>query len=127
VFLYGGVVGIAFHPDYQSNGLFYVDYNRAENNGTTGYENYIQEYHMNADGTASLTSRGTILKYPTLNNINFHTVDWIGFDPTANGDERNYLYVTTGDGGPTTVPPTSGKDVAAAPPASVYGAEYGLA
>ena len=96
----GGVVGIAFHPDYQTNGLFYVDYNRAENNGTTGYDNYIQEYHMNADGTASLTSRGTILKYPTLNNINYHTVDWIGFDPTANGDARNYLYVTTGDGGP---------------------------
>ena len=96
----GGVVGIAFHPNYQTNGLFYVDYNRAENNGTTGYNNYLQEYHMNPDGTAALTSRGTILKYPTLNNINFHTVDWIGFDPTANGDARNYLYVTTGDGGP---------------------------
>src|SRR6185369_7977307 len=23
----GGVVGIAFHPDYQTNGLLYVDYN----------------------------------------------------------------------------------------------------
>ena len=93
----GGLVGMAFHPDFQTNGLFYIDYNRAES-GT--FYNYIQEYHMNPDGTASLTSRGTILKYPTLNSINYHTVDWIGFDPTAAGAARNYLYVTTGDGGP---------------------------
>jgi glucose/arabinose dehydrogenase len=93
----GGLVGMAFHPDFQTNGLFYIDYNRSEG-GT--YNNYIQEYHMNPDGTASLTSRGTILKYPTLNSINYHTVDWIGFDPTATGAARNYLYVTTGDGGP---------------------------
>ncbi len=96
----GGVVGIAFSPDFQSNGLFYVAYNRSENNGTTNYEDYIQEYHMSSAGTASLTAHGTILKFPTLNNINYHTVDWIGFDPTATGDARNYLYVTTGDGGP---------------------------
>src|SRR5204863_2142631 len=89
----------------QSNGLFYVDYNRAETvNSVTNYYNYIQEYHMNADGTAMLTTRGTngtVLKYQTLNNsTNYHTVDWIGFDPTATGDVRNYLHVTTGDGGP---------------------------
>jgi len=96
----GGVVGLAFHPDFQTNGLFYVAYNRSESNGTTNSNNYVQEYHMNAGGTASLTSRGTILKYPTLNNVNFHTVDQIGFDPTATGDAKNYLYVTTGDGGP---------------------------
>jgi glucose/arabinose dehydrogenase len=95
----GGIAGMAFHPDFQTNGLFYIDYNRSENNGTTNSDNYIQEYHMDmAAGTASLTSRGTILKYPTLNNVNYHTVDWIGFDPTAIGDARNYLYVTTGDG-----------------------------
>jgi glucose/arabinose dehydrogenase len=98
-----GIVGIAFHPDFQSNGLLYVDYNRTEVEGSvTNYYNYVQEYHMNPDGTASLTSRGTngtVLKYPTLNTgTNFHTVDWIGFDPTATGDARNYLYVTTGDG-----------------------------
>jgi hypothetical protein len=102
-----GIVGIAFHPDFQSNGLLYVDYNRTEVEGSppvSNYYNYVQEYHMNADGTASLTSRGTngtVLKYPTLNTgTNYHTVDWIGFDPTAvPGDPaRNYLYVTTGDG-----------------------------
>jgi hypothetical protein len=105
----GGIVGIAFHPDFQSNGLLYVDFNRAEVEGMapnqiTNYYNYVQEYHMNPDGTASLTSRGTngtVLKYPTLNtSTNYHTVDWIGFDRTATGDARNYLYVTTGDGGP---------------------------
>jgi hypothetical protein len=102
----GGGGGIAFHPDFQSNGLLYVDYNRAEVEGTPpnqfiNYYNYLQEYHINPDGTASLTSRGTILKYPTLYiPDNYHTVDWIGFDPTATGAARNYLYVTTGDGGP---------------------------
>ncbi|HEY4233499.1 MAG TPA: PQQ-dependent sugar dehydrogenase, partial [Lacipirellulaceae bacterium] len=98
----GGIVGMAFHPDFQSNGLFYISYNKSES-GT--FFNYLEEYHMNPDGTASPTTTrgggtGIIYRYPTLNASNFHTIDWIGFDPTATGDARDYLYVTTGDGGP---------------------------
>ena len=98
----GGIVGMAFHPDFQSNGLFYISYNKSES-GT--FFNYLEEYHMNPDGTASPTATrgggtGVIYRYSTLNASNFHTIDWIGFDPTATGDARNYLYVTTGDGGP---------------------------
>jgi hypothetical protein len=97
----GGVVGLTFNPDFQSNGLFYISYNKSES-GT--FFNYLEEYHMNPDGTAAPTTTrngtGVIYRYPTLNASNFHTIDWIGFDPTATGDARNYLYVTTGDGGP---------------------------
>jgi GH35 family endo-1,4-beta-xylanase len=108
----GGVVGIAFHPDFQTNGLFYVDYNAADSSVSTGYSSYIQEYHINANGTATLTPRGTILSYPTLDGSkNYHTVDWIGFDPTATGPARNYLYVTTGDGGPNITDTSGGKPI----------------
>jgi glucose/arabinose dehydrogenase len=98
----GGVVGLAFHPDFQTNGLFYISYNKSES-GT--FFNYLEEYHMNGDGTASPTTNrgsgnGVIYRYPMLDPVNYHTIDWIGFDPTATGDARNYLYVTTGDGGP---------------------------
>jgi glucose/arabinose dehydrogenase len=97
----GGVVGLTFNPNFASNGLFYVAYNKSDGNT---FNNYLVEYHMNSDGTAAPSSRanntGLIYKYAQLNPINYHSIDWIGFDPTATGDAQNYLYVTTGDGGP---------------------------
>jgi hypothetical protein len=53
-------------------------------------------------GTPAL--QRTILQYPG-NLGSFHTIDWIGFKPNATGAERNYLYVTTGDGGPVSSNP----------------------
>ena len=44
----------------------------------------------------------TVLNQPILtydNSVgNNHTIDWAGFDPTATGDARKYLYISTGDG-----------------------------
>jgi glucose/sorbosone dehydrogenase len=57
---------------------------------------------LNANGTFKtpgqvLATVRTILRYSNLLQNN-HTVDWIGFDPNAAGAERNYLYISTGDG-----------------------------
>ena len=43
------------------------------------------------------TFQRTLLQYD--NPRTQHTIDWTGFKPGAAGAERNYLYVTTGDGG----------------------------
>ena len=83
----GGVLSMAFSPDFQTNGLFYVAglYNRT---------NRLDQYKV-VNGSAVFQK--TILQYDNL--ATQHTIDWLGFAPNATGAARNYLYVTTGDGG----------------------------
>ncbi|MCA9257553.1 MAG: PQQ-dependent sugar dehydrogenase [Planctomycetales bacterium] len=81
----GGVLTMAFHPNYQENGLFYVVTNADRVNG-------LDEYRV-VDGSPTFQRR--LLQYDNLAN-NFHTLNWIGFRPQGNANE---LFVTAGDGG----------------------------
>jgi hypothetical protein len=81
----GGVLSMTFHPQFQSNGLFYVVSN---DNGTNG----LDEYKVVSD-TPQLQRR--LLQYQNLNNV-FHTMNQAHFRPNGNNNE---LFVTTGDGG----------------------------
>jgi glucose/arabinose dehydrogenase len=82
-----GLLGLAFHPNYATNGLFYVDYTRKSDGDTV-----IAEFkRSNSDpNKANPTSRRVVLTFnqPFPN----HNGGWIGF-------EGNYLYIATGDGG----------------------------
>lgn len=80
----GGLLAMAFHPDFQSNGLFYT-------NHVDGLVNRLSEYQV-VGGTPQFSR--TLLEYSS-NNAN-HTIDWLGFRP---GGGSNELFVTTGDGG----------------------------
>jgi len=88
----GGLLGMTFHPDFQTNGLVYVT-------SLVGAQSKVEEYQVAGGGQTggTPTLRRTILEYP--NPRTQHTIDWIGFKPGAIGAERNVLYVTTGDGG----------------------------
>lgn len=84
----GGLLGLAFHPDYQNNGKFCV-------NVTIGnpFSTHIREYTVSTNpGIADPASSRTILNFvqPQSN----HNGGWLGFSP-LNG----YLYIATGDGG----------------------------
>jgi hypothetical protein len=81
----GGLLGLTFNPDYQTNGLFYTTSN---NNGT----NALDEYKV-VSGTPVLQRR--LLQYQNLNNV-FHTINQVHFRPNGNNNE---LFVTMGDGG----------------------------
>lgn len=83
----GGVFVAAFHPDYATNGRFYVT-------SMVGSTNHLDEYRV-VGGTP--TFQRTLLQYD--NPRTQHTITWTGFKPGATGPERNYLYVNTGDGG----------------------------
>jgi hypothetical protein len=55
------------------------------------------------DGSGHAIPSQLILQYNNINTQQNHTVDWVGFDPLAaslpvGSPERNYLYITTGDG-----------------------------
>jgi hypothetical protein len=81
----GGLLSATFHPEFQSNGLFYVVSNNNRING-------LDEYRV-VGGVPQLQRR--LLEYPNLNNV-FHTMNQALFRPNGNNNE---LFVTTGDGG----------------------------
>ena len=85
----GGLLSLAFHPDYATNGLFYTT-------SLVGNVDRLEEYKTPAGGGTPTLQR-TLLTY--TNPATQHTIDWVGFKPGASGAERNYLYVTAGDGG----------------------------
>ena len=83
----GGVVSMAFHPQFQSNGLFYVAV-------VDLLTNYVLEYQANPnDLNQTPTYNRTLLTYENV--LAIHTIDWLGFRPGT-----NELFVTAGDGGP---------------------------
>lgn len=94
----GGLLGLAFHPDYASNGKFYVNVT-LPNGGAEflgdgyGFSNHILEYQVDpGDPNASTGVPREILSYvqPQGN----HNGGWIGFSPMD-----GYLYIASGDGG----------------------------
>lgn len=88
----GGLLGMAFHPGYQTNGKFYVNVT-IDNGGTTPFSTHVREYTVSEDpNVANAASARPILSFaqPQSN----HNGGWIGFSPT-----NPYLYIATGDGG----------------------------
>lgn len=79
----GGIITIAFHPDYQNNGLFYA----------VIIENATSQV-IEFDANNGFSAR-TMLTYNHPQNV-FHTANWVAFAPGADGAE---LYVLCGDGG----------------------------
>lgn len=63
----------------------------------------MEEYTLGASGLAAFSR--TILQYG--NTRPYHTTDWLGFDPTATGAARNYLWISGGDSGPQIMSGTS--------------------
>jgi glucose/arabinose dehydrogenase len=88
-----GLLGIAFHPGYATNGYFYVNYS-AVGGGAAGH-NEIARFTANAPfatgNTANPNTKKLLLTYnqPESN----HNGGWIGFGLDG------YLYIATGDGG----------------------------
>lgn len=81
-----GLLGLAFHPNYASNGYFYINY--TDSGGTTRIVRYTVSADPNVADAASATAVLSISQ-PFAN----HNGGWMGFGPDG------YLYISTGDGG----------------------------
>ncbi len=96
-----GLLGFAFHPDYATNGYFYVYVSTPRDVGETGFDHWseLRRYKVNAGNPdlADLASKTIVMRFQQPQGN--HNAGWIGFDPTATGAEANYLYIATGDGG----------------------------
>ncbi|OGC76097.1 MAG: hypothetical protein A2Z27_04405 [candidate division Zixibacteria bacterium RBG_16_50_21] len=92
-----GLLGLAFHPDYGSNGYLYVNYTNTSGNTV------IARYQVSANPDSADTA-GVILLTITQPFAN-HNGGWIGFGPND-----GYLYIATGDGGSAGDPQNNGQN-----------------
>jgi len=84
-----GLLGLVFHPDYQNNGIFYINHTV----GTSSLaDTVVARYRVSANpNVADAASRQQILRIPYT--IKQHRSGWMDFD------DNGLLYIPTGDGG----------------------------
>jgi len=83
-----GLLGLAFHPSYETNGFFYVYYTRQSDGAIQ-----IARYHVSANpNVADAASALVLITIPHPSQANHNGGDLI-FGPDG------YLYAGTGDGG----------------------------
>ncbi|MGE3241326.1 MAG: sorbosone dehydrogenase family protein [Pirellulales bacterium] len=104
----GGLIGMAFHPNYFKQGetgfgKFYV-YVTVDNGGTpidgvnSAFTSRIREYSVTADpNVADPATKNEVLSW--LHPLDNHNGGWIGFNPEVNPGDPQYLYINSGDGG----------------------------
>lgn len=92
----GGILGMAFHPDYATNGKFYVNVTANDSIASTPFSVYLREYTVSANPNVANTSFNPVLNFakPADPNQSNHNGGWIGFSPND-----GYLYMMVGDGG----------------------------
>ncbi|MBL9031237.1 MAG: PQQ-dependent sugar dehydrogenase [Phycisphaerae bacterium] len=96
-----GLLGLAFDPNYATNGRFFVNYTNSA--GTTVIARYTATGGNPASNTADPASATTILTQaqPFAN----HNGGWMGFGPND-----GYLYISFGDGGSANDPQNNGQN-----------------
>ncbi|MEX2016226.1 MAG: PQQ-dependent sugar dehydrogenase, partial [Candidatus Hydrogenedentales bacterium] len=101
----GGLLSIAFHPDYTNNGFFYVSYTTNET-GNVG-DSIVSRFEVSGNpDVADPNSEDELIEVdqPFSN----HNGGMIAFRP---GDPNNYLYFSLGDGGSANDPNGNGQNI----------------
>jgi len=93
-----GLLGLAFHPNYATNGYFYVNYTNTAGNTV------IARYSVNTNNPNIAQTTGTILLTITQPFSN-HNGGTIKFGPDG------YLYIGMGDGGSGGDPQGNGQNI----------------
>ncbi len=89
----GGLLSMAFHPDYATNGQFFVYY--TTNLPSTGFTSRVSRFTVSADPNVANPASETVfleVDRPATN----HNGGTLAFKP---GDPENYLYFALGDSG----------------------------
>jgi len=87
-----GLLGLAFHPDFENNNLFYVYYTADSPANNANFRIVVEQFTANGN-SADASSGQVILQFDKNQFNNNHNGGKIGFGPDG------YLYVSVGDGG----------------------------
>ncbi len=83
-----GLLGLAFHPDYDSTGLFYVNYTDRSTGDTV-----VAQFSVSA-ADPNIADPGSFVQIVEISQpFSNHNGGWIDFGPDG------YLYIAAGDGG----------------------------
>ncbi len=86
-----GLLGFAFHPDFEQNGKFYVNYTKS---GSNSGDTIVEEYQVSATNPdVADANSGVVMLGPVNQTASNHNGGHIEFGPDG------YLYVGLGDGG----------------------------
>ena len=94
-----GLLGVAFHPRYQENGLFFVFYNDLEG------DIVVARYSVSSDPNRAAPGSGAIILEIEHKQFTNHNGGQLQFGPDG------YLYIGTGDGGGGGDPLNSGQSL----------------
>ena len=83
-----GLLGLAFHPDYRNNGLFYVNYTRSIDGATV-----VVRYSRSAGNPDVANPLSAMILLTIAQPFANHNGGALRFGPDG------YLYIATGDGG----------------------------
>jgi uncharacterized repeat protein (TIGR03806 family) len=98
-----GLLGLAFHPDFATNGQLYVSY--TPRSGPGGFASRISRF-TSTDGGASFPPESEEVLFEVSQPYSNHNGGHITFGPDG------YLYIGLGDGGSAGDPLGSGQDTA---------------
>lgn len=88
-----GLLGLTFHPNYATNGYFYVHYNNNTSTGSTGKQTSISRFNVEPFNP-NVADPSSELVYLTIDQPYWnHNGGCIEFGPDG------YLYIGMGDGG----------------------------
>ena len=97
-----GLLGLAFHPGFATNGYFYININPSGGTNRTEIQRYKVQGDPTTNNVADASSRTLILTY--TQPYDNHNGGWIGFGPDG------YLYIASGDGGSGNDPQNHGQN-----------------
>jgi len=96
-----GLLGLAFHPDYENNGFFYVNYTVSNPRKTR-----ISRFQVSSENPDSADKNTELISLTFNQPYSNHNGGWIGFGP-----DDGYLYIGTGDGGSGGDPQNNGQSI----------------
>lgn len=99
-----GLLGLTFHPEYASNGRFFVFYSASTTTPGMDHKDVVAEYHVSANPDVADPVSETIIL--TIDHPEFnHNAGSLAFGPDG------YLYISTGDGGGEGDPHGTGQNI----------------
>jgi len=95
-----GLLGLAFHPSYASNGFFYVDYTSSHSGSL---KSYVSRFSVSTTNPDSAVKASEVIMLIADQPFENHNGGKVAFGPDG------YLYISLGDGGSGNDPMNNGQ------------------